>query len=77
MCSTTHVHNDHRLVTIETGVMHFWGNLGMRLEMNRGDMVLIPDGRLHGSTVLFAECTYHQPIIPDEWVRDVQRAAGE
>lgn len=71
MCSTTHVHNDHRLVTIQEGVMHFWGNLNMRLEMHAGDRVLIPEGRLHGSTVLSAECTYHQPIIPDAWVREL------
>jgi len=68
MCSTTHVHNDHRLVTIEEGDMLFWGNVGMQLAMHKGDMVLIPDGRLHGSTVVSGECTYHQPIIPDEWV---------
>lgn len=69
MCSTTHVHNDHRLVTIEEGEMLFWGNLGMQLKMKQGDMVLIPDGRLHGSTVVSGECTYHQPIIPDDWVQ--------
>jgi hypothetical protein len=71
MCSTTHVHNDHRLVVIAEGQMHFWGNLGMRLEMNQGDKVLIPDGRLHGSTVLSGECTYHQPIIPDAWLSEL------
>ncbi len=71
MCSTTHVHDDHRLVTIQAGAMHFWGNLGMRLQMDAGDMVLIPEGRLHGSTVVSAECTYHQPIIPDAWVREL------
>ncbi len=71
MCSTTHVHDDHRLVTIQEGAMHFWGNLGMRLEMHAGDMVLIPEGRLHGSTVVSAECTYHQPIIPDAWVQEL------
>ncbi|WP_321884920.1 cupin domain-containing protein [Paraburkholderia bannensis] len=69
MCSTTHVHNDHRLVTIQEGEMLFWGNLGMQLQMFEGDMVLIPDGRLHGSTVTSGECTYHQPIIPDDWVQ--------
>lgn len=69
MCSTTHVHNDHRLVTIQEGEMLFWGNVDMQLKMNEGDMVLIPDGRLHGSTVVSGECTYHQPIIPDDWVR--------
>jgi hypothetical protein len=40
----------------------------MQLSMHKGDMVLIPDGRLHGSTVVSNECTYHQPIIPNEWV---------
>ncbi|WP_322029490.1 peptide synthetase [Paraburkholderia sp. J76] len=69
MCSTTHVHNDHRLVTIQEGEMLFWGNVGMQLKMHEGDMVLIPDGRLHGSTVVSGECTYHQPIIPDDWVQ--------
>jgi hypothetical protein len=68
MCSTTHVHNDHRLVTIEEGDMLFWGNVGMQHAMHKGDMVLIPDGRLHGSTVVSNECTYHQPIIPDAWI---------
>lgn len=68
MCATTHVHNDHRLVTIEKGDMQFWGNVGTRFDMRQGDKVLIPDGRLHGSTVTSDECTYHQPIIPDAWV---------
>ena len=77
MCSTTHVHNDHRLVVIRSSVpgdpiqMHFWGNLGMRHVMKEGDKVLIPDGRLHGSTVVCEECTYDQPIIPEEWIADL------
>ena len=50
--------------------MQFWGNLGMELQLNEGDMVLIPEGRLHGSTVLSAECTYHQPIIPEAWLQE-------
>ncbi|MEK6297165.1 MAG: peptide synthetase, partial [Paraburkholderia tropica] len=54
---------------IQEGEMLFWGNLGMQLQMFEGDMVLIPDGRLHGSTVTSSECTYHQPIIPDDWVQ--------
>ncbi|MGS0897337.1 peptide synthetase [Burkholderia stagnalis] len=77
MCSTTHVHNDHRLVVIEEGDMIFWGNLGMQLKMKPGDMVLIPDGRLHGSTVVSVECTYHQPIIPDEWIAELTGAQQE
>ncbi|POR51586.1 hypothetical protein B0G62_106120 [Paraburkholderia eburnea] len=75
LCSTTHVHNDHRLVVIRSGgvgtQMLFWGNLGMRLEMGEGDKVLIPDGRLHGSTVVCPECTYDQPIIPEEWIAEL------
>nr|WP_255701933.1 peptide synthetase [Bordetella sp. LUAb4] len=75
MCSTTHVHSDHRLVVIEEGDMLFWGNLGMKLPLATGEMVLIPDGRLHGSTVVSQECTYHQPIIPDEWINELLTAA--
>jgi hypothetical protein len=81
MCSTTHVHDDHRLVVIESGRMVFWGNLGMKLRLEPGEMVLVPQGRLHGSSVESDECTYHQPIIPDDWVRalvgdlDASRAA--
>lgn len=69
MCSTTHVHNDHRLVVIESGDMVFWGRPGMRFRMVPGDMILVPRGRLHGSSVESELCTYHQPIIPEEWVR--------
>ncbi|WP_027818882.1 cupin domain-containing protein [Paraburkholderia bannensis] len=79
LCSTTHVHNDHRLVVIRSGgvgtQMLFWGNLGMRLEMGEGDKVLIPDGRLHGSTVVCPECTYDQPIIPEEWIAELLEGA--
>ena len=45
--------------------MHFWNNVGPKIALRTGDAVLIPQGRLHGSTVLSGECTYHQPIIPD------------
>jgi hypothetical protein len=69
MCSTTHVHNDHRLVVIESGDMVFWGRPGMRFRMAPGDMILVPRGRLHGSSVESEQCIYHQPIIPEEWVR--------
>ena len=68
MCSTTHVHNDHRLVVIESGDMVFWANLGMKLRMKPGEMVFVPKGRLHGSSIESDECTYHQPIIPPEWI---------
>lgn len=64
--STTHVHNEHRLVMIESGRMHFWNNTTHRIELNEGDKLLIPVSRLHGSTVLSGQCTYHQPIIPED-----------
>jgi hypothetical protein len=70
------------LVVIESGRMVFWGNLGMQLHLEPGQMLLVPQGRLHGSTVISEECTYHQPIIPDDWVqalvdgRDLREAAA-
>ncbi|WP_261576210.1 peptide synthetase [Frankia gtarii] len=64
--STTHVHNEHRLVMIESGQMHFWNNVTHKIALRDGDKILIPKSRLHGSTVLSGSCTYHQPIIPDE-----------
>jgi len=67
--STTHVHNEHRLVMIESGQMHFWNNTTHKIELNEGDKLLIPVSRLHGSTVLSGSCTYHQPIIPDEMLQ--------
>jgi mannose-6-phosphate isomerase-like protein (cupin superfamily) len=68
MCSTTHVHDDHRLVVIESGDMVFWGNLGMNLRLKPGEMILVPQGRLHGSSIESDECIYHQPIIPESWI---------
>ena len=67
--STTHVHNEHRLVMIESGQMHFWNNTTHKIELNKGDKLLIPVSRLHGSTVLSGSCTYHQPIIPNEMLQ--------
>lgn len=64
--STTHVHDDHRLVMVESGQMHFWHDTTHKIELNAGDKLLVPMSRLHGSTVLSGECTYHQPIIPDD-----------
>lgn len=64
--STTHVHDEHRLVIIEVGQMHFWNNVGKQIELNQGDKLLIPTSRLHGSVVLSGSCTYHQPIIPEK-----------
>lgn len=64
--STTHVHDEHRLVIIEVGQMHFWNNVGRQIALNQGAKLLIPTSRLHGSVVLSGSCTYHQPIISDE-----------
>ncbi|WP_232303522.1 peptide synthetase [Pseudofrankia sp. DC12] len=64
--STTHVHDEHRLVMIESGDMHFWNNVTHKISLSDGDKILIPKSRLHGSTVLSGVCTYHQPIIPDD-----------
>jgi hypothetical protein len=69
--STTHVHDEHRLVMIEVGQMHFWNNVTHKIELNQGDKLLVPVSRLHGSTVLSGECTYHQPIIPDELLQKI------
>jgi hypothetical protein len=73
MCSTTHVHDDHRLVVVETGEMVFWGMPGMRLCLKPGEMALVPRHRLHGSSVLTNRCVYHQPIIPQKWLADYLR----
>jgi mannose-6-phosphate isomerase-like protein (cupin superfamily) len=62
-CSTTHVHDDDRLLVIESGEMEFWNCFGMRHKLRAGDMTFIPKHRLHGSVVLTGECVYHQPVI--------------
>lgn len=74
MCSTTHVHNEHRLVVVESGQMVFWANVGMRLHLPEGDMILVPRGRLHGSSITTGTCVYHQPVIPSDWL--AQATAG-
>ena len=76
MCSPTHVHSDHRLVVVESGDMVFWGNLGMEVRLKPGEMIFIPEGRLHGSSIESDECTYHQPIIPDEWIATLSNWAA-
>ncbi|GAA5038906.1 hypothetical protein HNP84_003430 [Thermocatellispora tengchongensis] len=68
--STTHVHDEHRLVMIESGQMHFWNNVTHRIALSEGDKLLIPTSRLHGSVVLSGTCVYHQPIIPEEMFRE-------
>jgi mannose-6-phosphate isomerase-like protein (cupin superfamily) len=65
-CSTTHVHDEDRLLVIESGEMEFWNCFGQRHKFRPGDMTFIPRHRLHGSVVLSGECVYHQPVItPD------------
>jgi hypothetical protein len=68
MCSTTHIHDDHRLVIIEDGDMTFWASPTLRIVMGKGDVLFVPQGRLHGSAVTSPQCTYHQPILPADWV---------
>jgi len=65
-CSTTHVHDQDRLLVIESGQMEFWNCFGRRHEFRPGDMTFIPKHRLHGSVVLSGECVYHQPVITAE-----------
>jgi mannose-6-phosphate isomerase-like protein (cupin superfamily) len=65
-CSTTHVHDEDRLLVIESGEMEFWNCFGMRHRLRPGDMSFIPKHRLHGSVVLTGECVYHQPVITGE-----------
>jgi mannose-6-phosphate isomerase-like protein (cupin superfamily) len=65
-CSTTHVHNEDRLLVIESGQMEFWNCFGRKHEFLPGDMTFIPRHRLHGSVVLSGECVYHQPVITSE-----------
>jgi mannose-6-phosphate isomerase-like protein (cupin superfamily) len=65
-CSTTHVHDEDRLLVIESGEMEFWNCFGMRHRFRPGDVTFIPKHRLHGSVVLTGECVYHQPVITGE-----------
>ncbi|HWB35868.1 MAG TPA: hypothetical protein VHA75_07580 [Rugosimonospora sp.] len=65
-CSTTHVHDDDRLVVIESGEMEFWNCFGDRHKFVPGDKFFVPKHRLHGSVVLSGVCVYHQPVITPE-----------
>jgi len=62
-CSTTHVHDDDRLLVIESGEMEFWNCFSGTHKFRPGDKLFIPKHRLHGSVVLSGECVYHQPVI--------------
>lgn len=65
-CSTTHVHDEDRLLVIESGEMEFWNCFGIQHKYQPGDKAFIPRHSLHGSVVLSGECVYHQPVITDE-----------
>lgn len=65
-CSTTHVHDEDRLLIIESGEMEFWNCFGATHQFKPGDMLFIPKHRLHGSVVQSGECVYHQPVITAE-----------
>jgi len=68
-CSTAHVHDDDRLVVIESGEMVFWTCVGQEIRLREGQMTFVPEHRLHGSVVLSGTCTYHQPIITADLAR--------
>ncbi len=70
--STTHTHDLHRLLVIESGEMHFWSLFGTPTLFRPGDITLIPRQRLHGSTVTSDECTYHQPVISSSLMRELE-----
>jgi quercetin dioxygenase-like cupin family protein len=71
--STTHTHDEHRLLVIETGEMHFWTLSGPPMHLRPGDMTYIPYERLHGSTVISNECIYHQPVISPELLHEFEK----
>jgi mannose-6-phosphate isomerase-like protein (cupin superfamily) len=74
--STTHIHDDHRLLVIEQGEMDFWPRHGDPLHLGPGDVLFIPRTRLHGSVVTTERCVYHQPIVTQQLARDFMGDAG-
>ncbi|NBC97253.1 MAG: hypothetical protein GVY27_12980 [Deinococcus-Thermus bacterium] len=77
--STTHVHDDHRLLVLESGEMDFWPLYGPPRRYRAGDHMLVPMHRLHGSVVRSEDSVYHQPLVsPDQMARTVAALdAGE
>jgi hypothetical protein len=61
--STTHVHDDDRLLVIERGSMDFFPAFGAAIRFDPGDVMLVPRHHLHGSVVRTQECVYHQPLV--------------
>ena len=64
--STTHVHDDDRLLVIEQGSMDFFPAFGGVIRFDPGDVMLVPRHHLHGSVVRTKECVYHQPLISQD-----------
>lgn len=64
--STTHVHDDNRLLYIQSGTMDFWSGVGDLMKFGPGESMLIPKYCLHGSAVTSGSCVYDQYLIPDE-----------
>ena len=69
--STTHTHDEHRLVVIENGEMDFWSGLGDPVRLSAGDAHFVPRHRLHGSVITSQECLYHQPIVNEDLLQAV------
>lgn len=63
--STTHVHDDHRLLVIESGSMEFWPGWTSSLHLGPGDLLYVAAQRLHGSCVTSEQCIYHQPLMTE------------
>jgi len=49
---------------LEVGIVTAFVGAPVFIALNKGDELLIPTSRLHGSVVLSGSCTCHQPIIP-------------
>jgi quercetin dioxygenase-like cupin family protein len=69
--STTHTHDEHRLVVIENGEMDFWSGLGDPVRLRAGDAHFVPRHRLHGSVITSQQCLYHQPIVGEDLMQAI------
>jgi Iron-containing redox enzyme len=74
--STTHIHDDDRLLVIERGEMDFWPRHGNPMHLGPGAVLFIPRTRLHGSVVTTPQCVYHQPIVPPALAREFGSGEG-
>ena len=65
-CSTTHVHDEDRLLIIESGEMEFWNSYGDTHSYGPRRQAVhaqAPPARLGGAV---RQCVYHQPVITPE-----------